>query len=184
MNCFKGKKGFTLIEIIIVVAIIAILTAVAIPVFSGFINKTRQSVLNYNQSTLGTIISIGDALGDLPNINSGNPTQNRNTIAQLIIEGKHIFTNPKTGSTEIISTTQSGSKNSAAIVVAQRNVTIETAYNNRNTNLWPLNAAESSKLKYEGTLIIQICNDGYLIYSYPLYGEVHNLKKYPGFGHY
>lgn len=182
MSRLNNKKGFTLIEIITVVAIIAILAAVSIPVFSGLTNRARISVLNSNQSTLGTIISIGDAFDQLPNINSGTTTQNRNAIAQLIIQGNHKFKNPLKGSTEIISTTQAGSKNSAAIVISQRNVTINTAYNNRSTNLWPLNAAESSKQKFEGTLIIQICNDGYIIYSYPSYGEVQNLRKYPGFG--
>lgn len=183
MKKIKAKiKGFTLIEIITVVAIIAILAAVSIPVYTGLTNRARLSVLSSNQATLGTIISIGDAFDELPNITSGNATQSRNTIAQLIIDGNHKFKNPLNGSTDIISTTQAGSKNNAAIVVSQRNVTIDTASNNRNTNLWPLNAAESSKQKFEGALIIQICNDGYLIYSYPAYGEVHNLKKFPGYG--
>ncbi|MDD2371657.1 MAG: prepilin-type N-terminal cleavage/methylation domain-containing protein [Firmicutes bacterium] len=182
-NAETRKKGFTLIEIVTVLAIVAILTVVAIPVFTGYVTKARQEVLNYNQSSLGTIVSIGDTLDQLPNINSGNATQNRNTIAQLIIEGNHSFINPITKSTDIISTTQAGSKTSAAIVIAQRNVSINTAVNNQITNLWPLNAAESSKLKFKGTLIIQICNDGYLIYSYPAYGVAQNIKQYPGLGY-
>lgn len=184
MRKINKFKGFTLIEVITVLAIVAILAAVAIPIYSGYVKTASLSVLKYNQSTLGTIIGISDTFSELPNINSGNPTQNRNTIAQILINGNHSFVNPISKSDEIISTTQTSSKSTAAIVVAQRNVTINTAYNNQNTNLWPLNAAESSKVKFKGTLIIQICSDGYLIYSYPSYGEVKNLKKYPGFGNY
>lgn len=43
MNNLKksNKKGFTLMELLIVVAIIAILIAIAIPVFSGTLNKAK-----------------------------------------------------------------------------------------------------------------------------------------------
>ena len=40
---FTNKKGFTLMEMLIVVAIIAILVAIAIPTFSGALNKARAS---------------------------------------------------------------------------------------------------------------------------------------------
>ena len=39
----KNNKGFTLAELLIVVAIIAVLVAVAIPVFSGQLEKSRQA---------------------------------------------------------------------------------------------------------------------------------------------
>ncbi len=38
-----NKKGFTIVELVIVVAVIAILAAVLIPTFSGIINKANQS---------------------------------------------------------------------------------------------------------------------------------------------
>ncbi|NTU89206.1 MAG: prepilin-type N-terminal cleavage/methylation domain-containing protein [Actinobacteria bacterium] len=39
----RGEKGFTLMEMLIVVAIIAILIAIAIPVFSGQLNKAKTA---------------------------------------------------------------------------------------------------------------------------------------------
>ena len=43
MKKMNEKKGFTLAELLIVVAIIAVLVAVAIPVFTAQLEKARQS---------------------------------------------------------------------------------------------------------------------------------------------
>ena len=43
MKKTRNNKGFTLAELLIVVAIIAVLVAVAIPVFSGQLEKSRQA---------------------------------------------------------------------------------------------------------------------------------------------
>lgn len=40
---FTNKKGFTLMEMLIVVAIIAILVAIAIPTFAGQLERANQS---------------------------------------------------------------------------------------------------------------------------------------------
>ena len=39
----RNKKGFTLAELLIVVAIIAVLVAIAIPIFSSQLEKSRES---------------------------------------------------------------------------------------------------------------------------------------------
>ncbi|MDY3617757.1 prepilin-type N-terminal cleavage/methylation domain-containing protein [Agathobaculum sp.] len=45
----RSKKGFTLAELLIVVAIIAILVAIAIPVFSAQLNNARTQVSEANK---------------------------------------------------------------------------------------------------------------------------------------
>jgi len=40
----KNKKGFTLAELLIVVAIIGVLVAISIPIFSSQLEKSRKAV--------------------------------------------------------------------------------------------------------------------------------------------
>lgn len=71
-----NKKGFTIVELVIVIAVIAILAAVLIPTFSGVVEKANESAAEQNaQSALkialtaqkdvtldaGTIIMVGES---------------------------------------------------------------------------------------------------------------------------
>jgi len=57
----RGKlclsKGFTLLELMIVISIIMILMAVAVPVYNQSIVQARESVLRANLATLRSVIS-------------------------------------------------------------------------------------------------------------------------------
>ncbi len=55
----KNKKGFTLIELIVVIAILAILAAILIPRFSGFREKAASSQALVHAKQIAT---AGDAL--------------------------------------------------------------------------------------------------------------------------
>lgn len=57
MRKTRSKKGFTLAELLIVVAVIAILVAIAIPVFSSQLSKARQAVDDANLRSAASMAS-------------------------------------------------------------------------------------------------------------------------------
>lgn len=61
-----NKKGFTIVELVIVIAVIAILAAVLIPTFSGVINSAKESANKQDATnTYKQLLTEQDYLGDL-----------------------------------------------------------------------------------------------------------------------
>lgn len=62
----KKNRGFTLMEMLIVMAIIAVLVAVAIPVLNNNLEKARQAVDMANaraiQAILATLVNTGEVV--------------------------------------------------------------------------------------------------------------------------
>ena len=83
----NNKKGFTLIELMIVVAIIGILAAIAVPKFADLINKSKEG------ATKGSLSSVRSAIQVYYGDNEGvYPTDN---LACLTTNGKYLTVMPK-----------------------------------------------------------------------------------------
>ena len=63
-----NKKGFTIVELVIVIAVIAVLTAVLIPVFSGIIDKAYESADVQATRDMNLFLTTADITGDVDSI--------------------------------------------------------------------------------------------------------------------
>lgn len=68
----QNRKGFTLAELLVVVAIIGVLVAVSIPVFTGQLNKAREAADMANERA-AKAAALVDFYGNGYDIKSGGP---------------------------------------------------------------------------------------------------------------
>jgi len=69
----KSKKGFTLIELIVVLAILVVLVAIALPTFNGLIADSKQKTADANARTVYTATKAYLVIND---ITTGDGGQN------------------------------------------------------------------------------------------------------------
>lgn len=61
MNMFKKNGGFTLVELIVVIAILAILAGIAIPAYSGYIAKAKDTEVETELAAISTAAMAANA---------------------------------------------------------------------------------------------------------------------------
>ena len=60
------KRGFTIVELVIVIAVIAILAAVLIPTFAGLIQKANESVDMQIVNQMNTVLQADEIVAGKP----------------------------------------------------------------------------------------------------------------------
>lgn len=64
----QKKKGFTIVELVIVIVVIAILAAVLIPTFTGLLQKAKLSADEQAVASMNTVLIADETLNDPPAI--------------------------------------------------------------------------------------------------------------------
>jgi|ERR1035441_5915569 prepilin-type N-terminal cleavage/methylation domain-containing protein len=108
----KSHQGFTLIELMIVVAIIGILAAIAIPRFAQMLEKSREGQTQGNMNSIHSAASIyyGDQKGVWPSTLSTNTqfafSQYLDGLAPVKVTGAFVTGAPNPSGTLVQMTTQ------------------------------------------------------------------------------
>lgn len=95
----KKTGGFTLIEMLIVVAIIAILVAITIPMVNASLDKARQATDDANLRSATAVATISAIEGTENGVVGGTALNTATTYYYDIPKGKIVATNKPTGST-------------------------------------------------------------------------------------
>lgn len=117
----KREKGFTLMEMLIVVAIIAVLVAIAIPVFSGSLEKSRQAVDAANARSLKALLATMVIDGEIDFTTAKGNTEG-NTIGAWVLVTRDAKTRPTSyGQTNMQGTMYCGTNAGVSVNGEQNN---------------------------------------------------------------
>lgn len=87
----KNQQGFTLIELMIVVAIIAILAAIALPAYSDYTKKAKVSEVILAASSARTAVAeYAAGTGSLPSASWAPETQSSKYVSGVAWDGAKI----------------------------------------------------------------------------------------------
>lgn len=86
MNHKRDAQGFTLAELLVVVAIIGVLTAVSIPIFTAQLEKSRRAVDMANARNIKAVLNAGMTSGDITFTNEKTSDgKGQNTCIAIIV---------------------------------------------------------------------------------------------------
>lgn len=124
-NQLKGKKGFTLIELVVVIAIIAVLMSVLVPSVSGYIETARDTAAMANAklayTTAAALVPIWD-MAERPSYNSsGSADERKRTYAERYLELDNTNGGRRLGEAIVGENFLTGSANEGSISLTYQN---------------------------------------------------------------
>lgn len=54
----RNQKGFTLMELMIVIVIIGVLAAIGVPAYTGYVNKAKSATCDSNKRSLASAVGL------------------------------------------------------------------------------------------------------------------------------
>ena len=102
MKFLQSKKGFTLVELMIVVVIMAILVAVAVPIYSAVTENSRRKTCIANQREIASIITNAQMSSLLGGIKDGD-TYRITTTSEVTFDKWEMIFGAGTDYTEALS---------------------------------------------------------------------------------
>jgi len=124
----KNQKGFTLVELIVVIAILGILGAIAVPKFGGFKETAAEKADEATMDVIRNAVMIALANGDITVTGGGEATITINTTEDPItFEGSNNITVTNNDGLEGVMTTLLNDKLKAQVTgITGFTVTIES----------------------------------------------------------
>ncbi len=163
------KSGFTLIELLVTIAIVAVLSAIAIPVTLSFVEKSRQATCigNLRQIGIGLQMYLGDNSNHLPELALGRTSKSSDepvleTVLSGYVESEEVFHCPsdkkefrKTGSSYNWNITQNGRRIDELSFLGNDNrperiplVSDKEAWHDEKTNFLYADFSSSGKVRF------------------------------------
>lgn len=97
LQSLKKKKGFTLVELIVVIAIIGVLAAILVPTMLGYVTSSRVTSANSTAASIKNNVDSFLTACDTAGYGMLKGSSNNSQIAITVSGGTWTVTNPTTG---------------------------------------------------------------------------------------